>query len=570
MQTRGKIWISGAVVVVLLVIVIVFGAKAKNEIAVNISMPASRQLAVADSVADAGNIEEAMALYHLIGQGWKDIPDSDTDNARAALTALLVEAQIAFYDYNDYGKTLSALTQAKKLTSKFGFSQNGTNFLLGTLYCTIAAQNDVPEYFNIAAKYFESVLNDKSTDSELKWYAATNIILFADKAQVSRISENALKNYFKTPQTGESLKGQIFNRKIESLMKAVRGGNNALAVSIADSLSASSEIPIERVLPGIYFIAGQASADAGNYKQSLNFLLKSEKLVNADSGKDMQLDIYEAIANAYSHLGMREEMGVYAMKAGELRRSLTSFSQISSLKRVEIEDEINGIKDNLQTEKQRNVTLRRWIIAGIIFLLLASGFIGALVYLLARLRQSNRMLYRRYVDLLNVGNRGQDITPVADTTMDNEDNQQNLNGEIDDVSVFANLSSPETSGAAYKPSKADIDAIDKVLENAPELYTSNFSVAVMSELTGIKPRTLSTIISEHYGTTFRGLVNSRRVRNVCMILETTSQYDNLTVDAIAESVGIKSRTTFTSAFKVETGMTPAQYIKFAMERKNKL
>ena len=44
-----------------------------------------------------------------------------------------------------------------------------------------------------------------------------------------------------------------------------------------------------------------------------------------------------------------------------------------------------------------------------------------------------------------------------------------------------------------------------------------------------------------------------------------NNYGNYTIEAISESVGFKSRSTFVTSFKRITGLTPSQYQRMARE-----
>ena len=44
------------------------------------------------------------------------------------------------------------------------------------------------------------------------------------------------------------------------------------------------------------------------------------------------------------------------------------------------------------------------------------------------------------------------------------------------------------------------------------------------------------------------------------------QWGNLTIEGIGQSVGFKSRSTFISAFKANTGLTPTEYLRIALEQ----
>ena len=86
-----------------------------------------------------------------------------------------------------------------------------------------------------------------------------------------------------------------------------------------------------------------------------------------------------------------------------------------------------------------------------------------------------------------------------------------------------------------------------VLDRSAEVFDPYFSLERLSELTDMRPRTLSATLNEQLHTTFRDLINQYRVR------------------AVAHSVGYKSRTSLVSAFRKETGLTPSEYQRIARQ-----
>lgn len=105
-----------------------------------------------------------------------------------------------------------------------------------------------------------------------------------------------------------------------------------------------------------------------------------------------------------------------------------------------------------------------------------------------------------------------------------------------------------------------------VLDKSEEIYDPEFSLERLSELTGIRPRTLSAILNEQLHLTFRDLLNQYRVREACKKLSDSANFGHFTIEAISQSVGYKSRTSLISAFKKETGLTPSEYQRQAYQK----
>lgn len=75
----------------------------------------------------------------------------------------------------------------------------------------------------------------------------------------------------------------------------------------------------------------------------------------------------------------------------------------------------------------------------------------------------------------------------------------------------------------------------------------------------ISPRNLSWLLSNHYNIRFTDFINGYRIDYVKKrLLE--ENWRNLTLEALASEAGFSSRSTFYSAFKKSTGLSPAEYI----------
>ncbi len=65
------------------------------------------------------------------------------------------------------------------------------------------------------------------------------------------------------------------------------------------------------------------------------------------------------------------------------------------------------------------------------------------------------------------------------------------------------------------------------------------------------------------GCSFSILLSDARVKEACRRMNANAGLKHLTIEAIANEVGFKSRVTFLTAFKRVTGLTPTEYRKIA-------
>lgn len=146
-----------------------------------------------------------------------------------------------------------------------------------------------------------------------------------------------------------------------------------------------------------------------------------------------------------------------------------------------------------------------------------------------------------------------------------EQNQQLL-ANIDRVRQMRKEQDAPTE--KYGRSKMEMDDIEQVMEKveqvmdmSSEIYSTDFSLSRLAELSGEAEDRLSQAINQVPGRTFYSILNKYRVMEACRRMSDKKQSDNLTIEAIGQSVGFKNRSHFVTTFKRITGLTPSAYLK---------
>lgn len=102
--------------------------------------------------------------------------------------------------------------------------------------------------------------------------------------------------------------------------------------------------------------------------------------------------------------------------------------------------------------------------------------------------------------------------------------------------------------------------LEQLMQNDKIFLNSNISLSELSTLLGTNTSYLSQYLNENLNTNFNDFINAERVNEACRIM-THEGVANKSLDQIAEEVGFNSRSTFYSAFKKFTGITPAYFMK---------
>ena len=108
--------------------------------------------------------------------------------------------------------------------------------------------------------------------------------------------------------------------------------------------------------------------------------------------------------------------------------------------------------------------------------------------------------------------------------------------------------------------------IQEILEDPAMICQQDFTVAYLAKLAESNTTYVSDAIHDKYNQPFSTVLGAYRVREACRRMNDTEHYGNHTIEAISAGVGFKSRTSFFTAFKRETGLTPSEYLRMATQQ----
>lgn len=101
-----------------------------------------------------------------------------------------------------------------------------------------------------------------------------------------------------------------------------------------------------------------------------------------------------------------------------------------------------------------------------------------------------------------------------------------------------------------------IDDIIVLMEEEKYYLNKQFTINDFAKELQSNRNYLSQIINEYFNTNFNNFVNEFRVKEARKLL-LSHEYENYTIEGIANSVGFHSKATFNTAFKKFTGVTPS-------------
>lgn len=304
--------------------------------------------------------------------------------------------------------------------------------------------------------------------------------------------------------------------------------------------------------------------DMNRYNDALQCLQKRLTLAQRYHIEDVRVQTYRLIAKVFylqgdSTTGMRWQMTYYQQKDTFLRSS--HLLRVDRLQFSDMLAKANHKKNELARRHQLEV-----IALGINYFILA--LLVLLIVLLTvnyrKLRQKNKALY----------NSTQKILQREESSKRERDKMNRIlaedKGNQQPDPAENNPEEPADEERKYKtstltdPDKLRIyNKLIDVMNHSVEIFSPDFTIHQLAELTGISSRSLSQVINERCGYTFKTLLTRYRIREACHRLGDNEHYGHLSIEGIADSVGFKSRSSFVQAFKRETGLSPSDYQKEA-------
>ncbi len=273
---------------------------------------------------------------------------------------------------------------------------------------------------------------------------------------------------------------------------------------------------------------------------ALQELEQAERIESVNQYTDAIVKILHLKQEYYSSLGNTALAKEYELKYYKAKDEFINRSKLLSVEQqkflLEVEELGEEVKD-LETQQR----IRDLVIMG--FGLLALIIIGILIFVwrnYQNTKQRNLLLFQKNQELLAL-----------------EAQEKERKAQLAEAKKYK--SSPMDD-----PAKGELlQRLYDIMENNTQIYDEGFTLDQLASLVGSNPNYVSQVINEKKCCNFNTFVNEYRIKEACRRLTDTEQYGGLTIEAIGQSLGFKSRTNFTAIFKRFTGMTPAAYQRMA-------
>jgi AraC-like DNA-binding protein len=105
-------------------------------------------------------------------------------------------------------------------------------------------------------------------------------------------------------------------------------------------------------------------------------------------------------------------------------------------------------------------------------------------------------------------------------------------------------------------------SINNQIDTDKLFLQKDLSVRMLADLNKVNTKYISESINQNAGMNFNGFINEKRIVYAKQLIGSEATRE-LTLEAIANESGFRSKSSFNNAFKIFSGMTPSQFMKKA-------
>lgn len=249
--------------------------------------------------------------------------------------------------------------------------------------------------------------------------------------------------------------------------------------------------------------------------------------------------IYKILYNHYSQDGEKRMADELQLKYFKAKEALSQSGHIEDISKMRFLYELKTVNDRVKELARERRQQSVMFMAGLAVALIV---IVGLLLLLRYYRRQKNYIQRLY-------DKNMAILQLKDSEAADVPTEKYAASGLDDQSK--------------EKLKQDIA---KVLADTSVICSPDFTIKQLCDMIGSNTTYVSQVVNEKYGMNFKTLLNERRIVEACRRLDDVENYGSLTIEAIATSVGFKSRTNFALVFKRYTGLSASEFQRAARHK----
>lgn len=480
--------------------------------------------------------DSALVYFETLTSRYRD--DMSRDDKRLCAIAYIQLWSIHFDRDCNLALQYESLTSAQNICQEAGISLPEIDKYMAYMYHTLADMTGDRDTKLLAMDYYRKVFHNMRQENPQYWswadMAMTNMAICAHELGDLGLVADEEQLYRNDSQKSDSLL-HAYNLLLLDGYHALNEQRYAEAADCFDGqlpLFTEDKLHV-RMVGTAYQNKAKALLNDGYSQAAIASLLEAKRCAETFHFKDMMVEIYSLLSDVYAQTGRNDLSTDYMRRHFMLKDSIYNNSQISALDDMKVHYEVRNANNRYRQLQERQSRIIMLAVGGLILAAVVALFLIVVGRKNQQLNRRNQALYAKNQELLAI-----------DQLLTQRRHESSLGQE---------------SMARLK------DDILTVMENIDEVCSPDFTIDRLAHLVGSNQKYVSQTINDGFGCNFNTFLNKYRIREACRRLNDPESFKRYTMDALANSLGFKSRTTFTSAFKAYTGQTPSEYVRIARQ-----
>ena len=529
----------------------------------------------AEHYLNAGHSDTAL-VYYMVACNRMNDKLSDKDKKQCAM-AYLKKGNILYMKGN-YAGALSAYFSGLRINNDCNAKHETGRFYnnIANVYCVFGDYVKGLSYYKKGYEFCHKY-GDKAN--------AYKILANMTKVNIIKGNTSSARKYYKmsekvkNPADKENCYMGIFNFGLilmaeKNYPEAINTYNELLNYAVKNKMGPRYICSAYRELYNNYM-------SLGNRDSTLKYLRLCESTAVKHGILHVYLDVLVKYADFYDSIGNYKAASRYRARYQHEKDSIFDTNKFDAVKNEQTLYEMDKYDKYIaslnarEKERLQTISRQRLTIAGVTVVTAVIGVLLLLVY-----RQKGK-IDKSYNDLfvinrdfvkqqeftrqrmLELSNRLKSSEAELAALRASQKQPTDGDGEAPDTAVATTSDDADgknkTLAISEDMRRKLLDAVINVMENSTEFCSSDFSLARLATLVGSNSKYVSLVINDTFHKTFKNYVNDYRIRLACLRMADTGTYGSYTLNAIAESVGFKSYTTFVELFRKVVGITPSMY-----------
>jgi len=316
-------------------------------------------------------------------------------------------------------------------------------------------------------------------------------------------------------------------------------------------ISANLSVGSVDMMTNLYILKGKIFYNEGLYDSSLTYLRKAERL----NSQNIPLNIARILYDFYSQ--------VYTAK-GDYKNALMTYKKYSLLvdstnKQQNIFAGIQLITDDYfesAESKIKTYEIRQSILLSIITIVILSVILILIIHL--KLKNAYKLLINKNIELMHSENKTFKLKSFIKNQA-KEFSAESIPYNFEEFHLDRYIQDEEIPDSAQM--SAIVAHLEEVIQKKQLFLDPNLSLDGLAKVLNTNRNYLSKVINQFYGVHFNTYINNLRIKKALLMLSQKHEVDIYNLAGIANTVGFSNRTTFISAFKKYTGVTPSFFLK---------